>query len=72
MQGSLLEQHRANVVTKMLIAVSERGRGRLFWLSINGGAIRVKTDRPGPRTPPPVCPKQQAASPAACPPWHEV
>jgi hypothetical protein len=46
--GSLLEKHRLNIITETLITVYERGRGRLFWLSINGDAIRVKTRFPTP------------------------
>jgi hypothetical protein len=46
--GSLLEKLRLNIVTEMLITVYERGCGRLFWLSINGDAIRVKNRLPTP------------------------
>jgi len=47
-QGSLLKKHRLDIVTETLIIVYERGCDALFWLNINGDAIRVRTESRNP------------------------
>jgi hypothetical protein len=42
--GSLLEKHCLNILTETLIIVYERSCDGLFWLIINGDAIREKVD----------------------------
>jgi hypothetical protein len=46
--GPLLEKRRLNIITETLIIVYERGCGPLFWLNINGDAIRVNNQFPNP------------------------
>jgi hypothetical protein len=47
--GSLLKKRRLNIVTEFLFTVYERGCSWLFWLNINGDAIRVDNRFPTPR-----------------------
>jgi hypothetical protein len=44
--GSLLEKRRLNIITEILFTVYELGCSRLFWLNINGDAIRVNNRFP--------------------------
>jgi hypothetical protein len=43
-----MEKRRLNIITEILFTVYERGCSRLFWLNINGDAIRVNNRFPTP------------------------